>query len=193
MKYRIANLKSQIPLFLIPFSLFLCLTLSGFAQDKTEPLLATLKDPKAEIKAKFDACRELATFGDKRAVPVLATMLPDEKLSHMARYALEPIPDASVDAALRDALGKCTGKPLIGVINSIGVRRDAQAVEVLAGLLKNADAAVAGAAAYSLGKIGTEPAAKALEAAGSAPAVLEASVICAENLAKAGQTKVATA
>ncbi len=193
LEIQISNFKSQIPSGVLHLALCLVLSLSVAAQDKTEPLLATLKDPKAEIKAKFDACRELATFGDKRAVPVLAALLPDEKMSHMARYALEPIPDASVDAALRDALPKCTGKPLIGVINSIGVRHDAQAVEALTGLLKNTDAAVAAAAAYSLGKIGTEPAAKALEAAGNTPAVLEASVICAENLAKAGQTKVATA
>ena len=192
-KSEIRNPKFSLSFYLLPFTFFLSLALSAFAQDKTEPLLATLKDPKAELKAKFDACRELATFGDKRAVPVLATMLPDEKLSHMARYALEPIPDASVDAALRDALPKCTGKPLIGVINSLGVRRDAAAVETLAALLKNADPAVAAAAAYSLGKIGTEPAAKALEAAGNAPAVLEGSVVCAENLARAGQAKVAMA
>ncbi|MFI5380968.1 MAG: HEAT repeat domain-containing protein [Tepidisphaerales bacterium] len=190
---KISNFKSRIPFFLFSFSFFLGLTLSGTAQDKTDALLKTLKDPASEIKAKFDACRELATFGDKRAVPVLAALLPDEKMSHMARYALEPIPDASVDAALRDALPKCSGKPLIGVINSIGVRRDAQAVDALAGLLKNAEPAIAGAAAYALGKIGTEPAAKALEAAGNSPSVLEASVICAENLAKAGQTKSAIA
>ncbi len=178
---------------LLPLAFCLFLTLSGYAQDKTEQHIATLKNQAAEIKAKFDACRELATFGDKRAVPVLATLLPDEKLSHMARYALEPIPDASVDAALRDALPRCSGKQLIGVINSIGVRRDAQAVDALAGLLKNADPGVAAAAAYSLGKIGTEAAAKALEAAGNSPALLEASVICAEGLAKAGQTKPAIA
>ena len=33
----------------------------------------------------------------------LAALLGDEKLAHMARYALEPIPDPAVDAALREA------------------------------------------------------------------------------------------
>ena len=36
------------------------------------------------------------------AVPVLAGLLGDEKMAHYARYGLEPIPDASVDAALAE-------------------------------------------------------------------------------------------
>ena len=50
----------------------------------------------------------------------------------MARYGLEPIPDPAVDAALRDALGKVKGRLLVGVIGSIGVRRDPKAVPALA-------------------------------------------------------------
>ncbi len=61
----------------------------------------------------------------------LAALLGDEKLAHMARYGLEPIPDPAVDDALRDALGKLKGRPLVGVIGSIGVRRDTKAVEPL--------------------------------------------------------------
>src|SRR5436305_1951267 len=78
--------------------------------------------------AKADACRRLAVVGTRDAVPALAALLGDDKLAHMARYALEPIPDPSVDAALREALGKLQGRPLVGVIGSIGVRRDASAV-----------------------------------------------------------------
>jgi protein-tyrosine-phosphatase len=37
-------------------------------------------------------------------VPVLATLLEDEKLAHMARYALEPIKDPSVDETFRASL-----------------------------------------------------------------------------------------
>ena len=81
----------------------------------------------------------------------------------MARYGLEPIPDPAVDAALRDALSKLKGRPLIGVIGSLGVRRDAKAVEPLSGLLKDKDADVAQAAARALGSIGTPAAVQALE------------------------------
>ena len=55
----------------------------------------------APHKDKADACRRLGVIGTGQCVPVLAGLLGDEKLAHMARYGLEPIPDASVDEALR--------------------------------------------------------------------------------------------
>ena len=57
--------------------------------------VAVLKSD-APRKAKADACRELARIGGPDAVPALAELLTDEKLAHMARYALETIPDPSV-------------------------------------------------------------------------------------------------
>ena len=47
-------------------------------------LLAVLKS-NASRKDKADACRHLAVIGTKNAVPVLAALLADEQLSHMAR------------------------------------------------------------------------------------------------------------
>jgi HEAT repeat protein len=134
------------------------------AQPNVDKLIAVLKS-EAPQKDKADACRELARIGTKDAVASLAALLGDEKLSHMARYGLETIPDSSVDSALREALGRLHGRPLVGVIGSIGVRRDAAAVKPLAGLLDDADPDVAQAAARSLGKIATSNAAQALEAA----------------------------
>jgi HEAT repeat protein len=127
-------------------------------------LMAVLKSD-ATLEKKAAACRELARVGTKEAVPALAGLLGDEKLSHMARYALETIRDPSVDEALRDAMGKLKGRPLVGVIGSLGVRRDAKAVAAIAGLLGDADPDVAQAAARALGKIGTPEAAKAIEGA----------------------------
>jgi HEAT repeat protein len=161
-------------------------------------LIAVLKS-EASLKEKADACRELAHVATKNAVPALAAMLGDEKLSHMARYALEPIPDPSVDEALRDALGKVKGRPLVGVIGSLGVRRDAKAVPALAKLLADADADVAQAAARALGSIGTSDAAKALEGAlPNAPdahrvAFCEGLFRCAEALAAGGNAAKAQA
>jgi len=114
-------------------------------------------------------------------------------MSHMARYALETIPDPSVDVALRDAMGKLTGRPLLGVIGSLGLRRDAQAVDAIAKLLADPDAVTAQAAARALGQIGTPEAAKAIEAAlaGAAGAKLvdfcEGLFRCAEAMAEEGQ------
>jgi len=160
-------------------------------QDESK-LIAVLKSD-APQKDRVDACRELAVIGTKDAVPALAALLGDEKLSHMARYALEPIPDPSVDDALRDALGKLKGRPLVGVIGSIGVRRDAKAVQSLTKLLENPNADVAQTAARSLGKIASPDAAKVLvdtlakAPAANRPAVADACLSCAEAFLKKGK------
>lgn len=143
---------------LIAFCLF---AVTAFGQE--EKLLGVLKSD-APTKDKMDACRELARVATPQAVPVLASLLADESLSHMARYALEPIADPSVDAALRETLGKVKGRILTGIIGSLGSRKDTRAVEPLAQKLHDADPAVVEAAARALGSIGAE-ARPALEAA----------------------------
>ena len=156
----------------------------SFAQE--DKLIAVLKSD-AGLKEKADACRELARAGTKQAVPALAALLGDEKLAHMARYAMETIADPSVDAALREAMGKLKGRLRVGVIGSLGVRKDAQAVGAMAGLLGDADALVASAAARALGDVATPEAAKALtDALGKAAgrhklAVCEGLLRCAES------------
>ena len=153
-------------------------------------LIAVLKSD-ADIEAKSTACRELSRIATKQSVPTLASLLGDEKLSHMARYALEPIRDPSVDDALRDALGKVQGRTRLGVIGSLGVRRDTKAVAPLAKLLKDADAKQA--AARALGSIGNAEAAKALEDALSGATgqdqlnICEGLLRCAEALAADGK------
>ncbi|MEI6808695.1 MAG: HEAT repeat domain-containing protein, partial [bacterium] len=134
------------------------------AREQETKLIEVLKSG-AEFSAKADACRELARIGTADAVPSLVALLADEKLTHMARYGLETISSPTVDVALRDALGKFKGRPLVGVIGSIGVRHDDKAVSALAGFLKDADADVAQASARALGMIGTADAAKSLEKA----------------------------
>ncbi|MBI2927508.1 MAG: hypothetical protein HYY24_17570 [Verrucomicrobia bacterium] len=163
-----------------------------------DKLIAVLQSS-ADQKEKGDACRELSVLGTQAAVPALVALLADEKLNHMARYALETIPDPGVDKALRDQLGKLTGRPLVGVIGSLGVRRDVYAVKPLTGLLQNADADVAQAAARALGKIGTPAPAKAIQAAldtvpaANQVAFCEGLFRCAETLAAKGQRTEALA
>ena len=155
--------------------------------------LAAMLKSESPLKEKADACRQLAIIGTKDAVPALAALLGDEKLSHMARYGLEPIPDPSVDEALRQALAKLKGRALVGVIGSLGVRRDAQAIAPLKKLLNDADADVAQAAARALGSIGTREAAKALQdtvggvSKANQLAFCEGLFRCAEHLCTEGQ------
>ena len=132
--------------------------------------------------------RTLKTIGTAESVPALAAMLSDEDLSHMARYALERIPAAEAAAAMRDALPKLSGALKVGVIGSLGVRRDAASVAALAGSLGDADKSIASAAAHALGTIGTPEAGKALGAClknvpeGMMPAIADACLLCADAL-----------
>ena len=171
---------------------------SRAASEQEAKLIAVLKSDAGQ-KAKADACRELARIGTKDSVPVLAGMLADEKMNHMARYGLETIPDPSVDAALRDALATVKGRPLIGVIGSLSVRRDAQAVAPLAKFLSDADPLVADAAARAIGSIGTAESATVLQAALPGASSANQTSICeglfrtAERLSAGGKKSDAVA
>jgi HEAT repeat protein len=63
------------------------------------------------------------------------------------------MPHPAADEALRNALGQVTGRLLVGVINSIGVRRDPEAIPQLGRLLSDPDPEVAQAAAAALARI----------------------------------------
>jgi HEAT repeat protein len=132
---------------------------------KPAQLVEILKSAEASEFDKAKACQRLAVVGTAEAVPALVALLPHEHLNVYARFGLEGIPDPAVDTALRKAATKLQGRALTGVLGSIGQRRDAQAVDLLKGLLAHSDAAVASASAGALGRIGTPEAASALRAA----------------------------
>ncbi len=196
--------KSKMNYMLIIALLFAC-AMQSFGQtvvpatkQQVDKLIAVLKSD-ASHKEKADACRLLALVGTKDAIAPLAALLGDEKLSHMARYGLEPIPDLAVDEALRDALGKLKGRPLVGVIGSIGVRRDAEAVQPLLQMLMQNEVGpeAMGAAVRALGQIGTMAAAEVLKASlDHAPPeglldVCEGLFRCAEALVAQGRPEQA--
>jgi len=163
---------------------FLLLTFNAFAQE--EKALAVLGSD-ASLREKAEACRELARVGTGKSVPTLARLLADESLSQMARHALEQIPDPSANAALRDSLGKVKGRLLMGVMHSLGVRKDAEAVQPLSGFLTDPDPAVADAAARALGSIGAVSAPvleRALTQGSNAnkSAIMEGLFRCAESM-----------
>jgi HEAT repeat protein len=150
-------------------------------------LVAVLQSDAAPFD-KAQACQRLALVGTREAVPALAALLADERLSSHARFGLEPIPDPSVDDALRDALGQLHGRLLAGVIHSIGVRRDVKAVDALVRLADDPDSDVASVALMALGQIGTAEATEALQRAlaGGSPAAREAAadacLVCVDRL-----------
>ncbi len=158
-------------------------------------LVAMVKDPSSTLFQKAIACKKLAFVGGKDAVQPLAALLSHPQLSCYARFGLEPNPDPSVDAALRAAVPKLQGRLLVGVITSIGVRKDSSAVDLLTKLIDDDDAEVAAAAAASIGMIGGTRASKVLEAALQRtrppvfPVAARATLLCAEGLMTSNRTR----
>lgn len=130
-----------------------------------EKKLLELLKSNATQDAKRYACKKLSEIGTQTAVPVLAAMLPDPQTSDMARYALERIPGEASSQALRDALPLVSGKEKIGIIASLGVRKDRKAVPALAELTADPDSQIAAAVLSSLANIGDDAAVTALTAA----------------------------
>jgi hypothetical protein len=164
-----------------------------------ETKLAAVLGSQTPQCAKDFACRKLSLIGTASSVPALAKLLTDEKLSHMSRYALERMSCTEAVQALRDALPKAGGVTKAGIVNSLGVRRDAASLAALAGLLGDANQPIATAAAAALGAIGTAEAATALAdfqpkaPAGVKAAVADAQLVCAERLLAAGKKAEALA
>ena len=156
-------------------------------------LIRILTDANSTEFRKAKACQRAGEAGAKEAVPALSALLGNEHLSTYARYGLEPIAHPSVDDALRAALSKLNGNLLIGVVNSIGKRRDAKAIPALVKMVYGADAGLARAAAMALGSIGGLSSMKELQTAmpktngATRTAVAGASLLCAERLLEDGR------
>jgi len=148
-------------------------------------LLAVLESPEATMAAKQFVCQMLRTVGSAGCVPAVSRLLTDEKLSHIARSVFQGMHDPAVDSALRTALGQAQGNVRIGLINTLGDRGDAQALDAL-GALVGADEATARAAFNAIGRIGGAGAADVLEKAKVAGALKDAwanaDLRCAQSL-----------
>lgn len=162
-------------------------------------LVRILNDPAASDFQKAKACMRAGELGAKEAIPALAALLSNERLAAYGRYGLEPIDDPAAGEALRAALPKLKGKFLVGVIDSIGKRRDAKAGPTFAKMLYDSDVEIAKAAASSLGKIGDQFAMEQLQTAlGKTKgvvrmAVADGALICAERLLADGKRDQAMA
>ncbi|NLX96362.1 MAG: HEAT repeat domain-containing protein [Rhodopirellula sp.] len=167
------------------------------AEGDEAALVAVLKSD-ADLFQKAKACQRLAVIGKKECIPALAGLLGDERLSHYARYGLEPNPDPAAGAALRDALEKLQGGLLVGAINSVGMRRDTQATAKLKDFLGNSDPQIVAASATALARINTPDAVAILTAALSKgesqrPAVAAACLTAADVLFGEGKKAEAKA
>jgi HEAT repeat protein len=159
-------------------------------KDLEARLIAALKTPISR-DAKDYVCRKLMQIGTAASVSTVAELLADKDLSHMARFALERNPAPEAAQALRDALPRVAAPLKVGIISSLGQRRDVASVASLANMLNDTDGTIARSAALALGAIRTSEAAKALgNAKATAPetqiAITDASLSCAESLLALG-------
>jgi hypothetical protein len=168
------------------------------ARAELEKRFSALLTTTASRAAKDYACRKLCLVGSSASVPVLAGMLSQKEGSHLARFALERIEAPEAAAALRAGLESLDGDLRIGVIGSLGSRRDAASVPAL-GRLLSSEPRTAAAAAVALGSIRTVEALVALAAAdpfaahGVGERVVDARLSCAEELLARGRRDEALA
>jgi HEAT repeat protein len=144
-------------------------------------------------------CRRLRVVGTTQSVESLASLLPVENTSHIARYALERIPDEKAVEVMRDSLPKVSTKLKSGIIGSLGKRRDVKSIQAISKLLDDSDIQVAKDAAESLAMIGTPAAIRELTrfakkaSAGMKMPIGDACLVCAEQLLADGRKSEAVA
>lgn len=161
-------------------------------------LVSALSQSGSAVAREF-VCSKLTLIGSDSAVPALTDLLNAPETATAARNALEAIPGNKATQALRESLSKVEGWQKIGVIHSLGARRDWESVQVLTRLLDGADVGIAAAAAAALGDIATVKAAEALrDFQTRAPKamglkVADAMLNCAERFRAAGKRADATA
>ena len=128
-------------------------------------LLVALDDSGTTYAGKQFVIRVLRRIGTERSVGPLSKLLTDEKLSHMARFALQHLPSAEATTALRNGLERCEGRLEIGIISSLGARGDRSAVDSIVPYLGGGDPARVETAIRALARLGGRKAAGALVAA----------------------------
>jgi HEAT repeat protein len=169
---------------------------TGARSGLEERLIAALERRPSPVATDY-ICGKLALIGSQTAVPVLAALLEDPQRVEPARNALEALPCVEAIDALRASLSRLEGMSRLGVILSLGVRRDVGSVAYLRRALWSSDTELARSAAAALGEIGDATGAAALvEALPKVPEVVrkvvaDACLVCAGRLAAAGQMKEA--
>lgn len=157
--------------------------------------LKILETPGATVAGRQFTLRMLPFVASPRCVPVVARLLTDKELSHSARYVLRGLALKEADAALRAALADTQGATRIGIINTLGDRKDTAALKPLSALLKGADDDTARAIFNAMGRIGGPEAAATLEKIKPAEHLKSAWAMgclsTAESIATAGDAKKA--
>lgn len=162
----------------------------------TQKLVAVLQSD-AVFYEKARACQQLGEVGTTNAVPALAALLDDEFLCAYARSGLEGIGGPFASTALLNSLDHLKGAQRCGVIISLGVLRDTNAVGVLEKVVLDNNPVAAKEALLALGRISNHESIQFIlkTLSDGTPALslaaAEAGVLAGEDQLKAGHFDVA--
>lgn len=115
--------------------------------------VTVLHSDNATLECKDFVCRQLWVIGSDISVPPLGKMLLNPDTADMARYALATNQSPRAGEALRNALNEAEGTILIGIINTLGERREKENMQALEPFLAHQDEQVADAARIAREKI----------------------------------------
>jgi HEAT repeat protein len=166
---------------------------AALRRELEKELASLLMSETATYEARRFACSQLAVIGAEGCLPALARLLRNEAMVDIACLALANIPHERAGEVLRNAVANAQGNARAQVLKTLGTRRDAAAVPLLARAVAEDDPAVVGAAIAALGRI-ANPAALGVLAglradarASVAGAAREATLVAAERLAETGK------
>ena len=159
----------------IAWCVLCCAGLSAMAQEPEDAapimgqdeagLIAVIESADSSEFAKMKSAQELATKGTDAAIAALVSLLPDEKLNLYGRFGLEGIGTPACKAAMLEATKTLSGRPLQGVLGSLGQMRYEEAIPALSEFVMSDDILTSNAAAGALGRIGNDDAVAALKGA----------------------------
>ena len=87
-------------------SIFTSICADISARKEEQKKLLSIIQTSTNLHEKVVACKRLAVIGDEESIPVLAKLLEDEQMHHIARFALEPNPSPKVDEVFRLSLDR---------------------------------------------------------------------------------------
>jgi HEAT repeat protein len=139
------------------------------ARPQLEQKLAAFLNSTATTEAKRLVCRQLWIVGTDASIPALEGLLAKPETAQMACFALINFPTTSADALLRRTLDRTTGPAQLAILDTLGNRRDPDAVAPIAQLAAGNELDLALRAIDVLGRIATREAVKALEGITTSP------------------------
>ncbi len=121
---------------------------------EVEQLMIKLLYSSASNDAKQLVCGSLGTIGGDASLPVLKRLLLDPETSSMALMAMGPLRSEQADQVLIDAMSEAEQEILVGIMNTLALRQNPEAVEPVSKFMQSDHPMVKKSAIHALGTLG---------------------------------------